>query len=444
MQNGRLLIGGVESGCGKTTIVNALLRLWQKQNISLSAFKCGPDYIDPLFHTTVLGIPSRNLDLFFTSANIVRAQLRAHTQGIAVIEGAMGFYDGIGISSETSAAEVARVTDTPAVLVVRPKGQALSLAALLYGFQTFQPNTLAGVILNGISKEQFSFYRAIVEKAGFPVFGYLPFVPEAEVPSRHLGLVTAQEIHNLQQKLDRLALIAETSLNTEGLLSLARTAPPLQESLPPVKAVCSDPVRIGVAQDEAFCFYYAENLDILKKLGAELLFFSPLHNLQLPDFLDGLYLGGGYPELYAETLSKNISLRDNIRRAVQNGLPTIAECGGFQYLHQSLNGYEMCGVFPMAARITERLQPFGYVTLTAQRNTMLCRAGETIRAHEFHYGVSDDPGDAFSIQKPSGRCWRGGYASDTLYAGYPHLYFLSDIAVAERFIKRCMKYKSVK
>lgn len=444
MQNGRLLIGGVGSGCGKTTIVGALLRFWRKQHISLSAFKCGPDYIDPLFHTAVLGVPSRNLDLFFTPETIVRAQLRAHTHNLAVIESAMGFYDGTGVSSETSAAEISRATDTPAVLVVRPKGQALSLAALLYGFRTFQPNTLAGVILNGISKEQFSFYKTIVEKAGFSVFGYLPFIPEAELPSRHLGLVAAQEIRDLQAKLDRLALAAETGLDTEGLLSLARTAPPLHDSLPPIDAVCSVPVRIGVAQDAAFCFYYAENLEILRRLGAELLFFSPLHDSQLPDSLDGLYLGGGYPELYAEQLTKNNSLRDAIRRAVQNGLPTIAECGGFQYLHQSIDGYPMCGVFPTAARITERLQPFGYVTLTARKDTILCRAGETVRAHEFHYGVSEDPGDAFLIEKSSGRRWRGGYASDTLYAGYPHLYFMSDIKIAERFVKRCIRYQSAK
>ena len=436
----RLLLAGTGSGCGKTTVTSALLRALQRRGTPLAAFKCGPDYIDPMFHTAVLGIPSRNLDLFFVDEAAVCGQLARHVpaDGAGIIEGVMGFYDGIsGTSDAASAAHLARATDTPAVLVVRPRGQSLSLAAEIRGFRDFAPNTLCGVILNGVSKAMYPFYKAIAEKAGLPVYGCLPPVPEAEIPDRHLGLVTAQEIGGLQAKLDRLADAAEQGLDLDSLLALARSAPPLEDRSAPLAPVTDRPVRIAVAQDRAFCFYYADNFDVLRALGAALVPFSPLADEKLPDGIDGLYLGGGYPELYADQLAANRSMRADIRAAVQGGLPSVAECGGFLYLHRTLDGKAMAGVIDADAHMTKKLQPFGYVTLTAGRDNLLCPAGGAMRAHEFHYAQSSDNGSAFRAEKPNGRAWDCVHANETLYAGFPHLYFRANPAAAARFVRAC-------
>lgn len=435
----RLLLAGTGSGCGKTTVTTALLRALQRRGVPLAAFKCGPDYIDPMFHTETLGVPSRNLDLFFVDETEVRGQLARHipTDGVGIIEGVMGFYDGVSGTTDTaSAAHVARATDTPAVLIVRPRGQSLSLAAEIKGFRDFAPNTLAGVILNGVSAGMYPFYRVIAEKAGLPVYGFLPPVPDAEIPDRHLGLVTAAEIGNLSDKLDRLADTAEQGLDVDGLLALARTAPPLVDETAPLMPVVDKPVRIAVARDKAFCFYYADNFDVLRALGAELVPFSPLTDGVIPEGIDGLYLVGGYPELHAAQLSANRTMRNSIRDAVLGGLPTIAECGGFLYLHRTLDGAEMVGVLDADAHLTKKLQPFGYVTLTARRDNLLCRAGEQTRAHAFHYAVSTDEGADFDAVKPNGRAWACVHATETLYAGFPHLYFRANPAFAAQFVRR--------
>lgn len=444
MQNNapRLLLAGTGSGCGKTTVTTALLRALQRRGVPLAAFKCGPDYIDPMFHTEALGVPSRNLDLFFVDETEVRGQLARHipTDGVGIIEGVMGYYDGVSGNTDTaSAAHLARATETPSVLIVRPRGQSLSLAAEIKGFRDFAPNTLAGVILNGVSAGMYPFYRTIAEQAGLPVFGFLPPVPESEIPDRHLGLVTAAEIGDLQSKLDRLADAAQTGLDLDGLLALARTASPLADQSAPLVPVTDKLVRIAVARDKAFCFYYADNLDVLRALGAELVPFSPLTDRALPEGIDGLYLGGGYPEVHKAQLAANHTMRDSIHNAVLGGLPTIAECGGFLYLHRTLDGAEMAGVLDADAKLTKKLQPFGYVTLTARRDNLLCRAGEHMPAHVFHYAVSTDEGADFDAQKPNGRAWACVHATDTLYAGFPHLYFRSNPAFAENFVRRAAR-----
>lgn len=438
----RLLLAGTGSGCGKTTVTTALLRALQRRGVPLAAFKCGPDYIDPMFHTEALGVPSRNLDLFFVDETEVRGQLARHvpTDGVGIVEGVMGFYDGVSGTTDTaSAAHLAHATDTPAVLIVRPRGQSLSLAAEIRGFRDFAPNTLVGVILNGVSAGMYPYYRAIAEKAGLRVYGFLPPVPEAEIPDRYLGLVTAAEIGGLQGKLDRLAGAAEQGLDLDGLLALARIAPPLADECAPLTSVVDKPVRIAVARDKAFCFYYADNFDVLRALGAELVPFSPLTDAAIPKDIDGLYLGGGYPEVQKEQLAANRSMRESIRNAVRGGLPTIAECGGFLYLHRTLDGAEMAGVLDADATLTKKLQPFGYVTLTARRDNLLCRAREQIRAHAFHYAVSTDEGADFDAVKPNGRAWTCVYATETLYAGFPHLYFRANPAFAENFVRACAR-----
>lgn len=445
----RILIAGTGSGCGKTTVTSAILRALQRRGIDLRAFKCGPDYIDPMFHASVLKLPSRNLDLFFEDETGVRGQLaRSIPAGaVGVIEGVMGFYDGVsGTTDAASAAHLARATGTPAVLVVRPKGQSLSLAAVLKGFREFAPNTLAGVILNGVSKGMYPFYRETAEKSGLKVYGYLPDVPAASIPDRHLGLVTAQEIADLQEKLDRLADAAEEGLDLDGLLALARSTETLADETAPLVPVCKKPVRIAIARDRAFCFYYADNLDVLSALGAELIPFSPLDDRELPQDMDGLYLGGGYPELYAEHLAANASMRRSVKREIERGLPTIAECGGFLYLHESLAGsdgkrHPMAGVLKNRAYLTQKLGNFGYIALTARKDGLLLEKGESTRAHEFHYAASDCVGADFRAEKANGRAWDCAHQTASLYTGFPHLYFRSNLQIAARFVQKCADFR---
>ena len=438
------MIAGTGSGCGKTTVTLAILRAMQRRGIPLAAFKCGPDYIDPMFHKAVLGIPSRNLDLFFINEREIRCQIVRNVpkNGLGVIEGVMGFYDGVSGTTDTaSAAHLARVTGTPAVLVVRPKGQSLSLAAMLAGFRDFAENTLCAVILNGVSDGMYPFYRDIVQKSGLKVLGYLPPVPEAEIPDRHLGLVTVDELNDLNQRLDLLADAAENRIEIDELLRISHAAPQLSDETVKIKPVTKTPVRIAVARDKAFCFYYEDNFDVLRDLGAELVEFTPISDSGLPEDIDGLYLGGGYPELYAKELSKNENMRNSIKNAINMGIPTIAECGGFLYLHDHLDGIEMVGVVHANAVITKKLQPFGYVTLTAQKDNILSASGEQIRAHEFHYAKSEDNGSDFIAEKPNRRKWSCVHASQSLYAGFPHLFFRSNIEFAERFVLRCEAWK---
>lgn len=437
------MIAGTGSGCGKTTVTLAVLRAMQRRNIPLAAFKCGPDYIDPMFHKAVLGIPSRNLDLFFISEREVRGQIvRSIPQnGLGVIEGVMGFYDGVSGTTDTaSAAHLARETGTPAILVVRPKGQSLSLAAMLSGFRNFAENTLCGVILNGIADTMYPFYRDIVQKSGLKVLGYLPSVPEAEIPDRHLGLVTADELKDLNYRLDLLADAAENRIDIEQILKISCTASQLSDDSEKISPVTKKPVRIAVARDKAFCFYYEDNFEVLRNLGAELVEFSPISDSCIPENTDGLYLGGGYPELHITELSNNVKMRNSIKNAIEKGLPTIAECGGFLYLHEHLEGAEMVGVVRGNAVLTKKLQPFGYVTLTAQDDNMLSACGGQIRAHEFHYAKSENNGHDFVAEKPNGRKWPCVHTTKSLYAGFPHLFLRANIDFPEKFVRACMEW----
>ena len=437
------MIAGTGSGCGKTMVTLAVLRAMQRRNIPLAAFKCGPDYIDPMFHKAVLGIPSRNLDLFFFSEREVRGLIVRSIphKGVGVIEGVMGFYDGVSGTTDTdSAAHLARETGTPAILGVRPKGQSLSLAAMLSGFRNFAENTLCGVILNGIADTMYPFYRDIVQKSGLKVLGYLPSVPEAEIPDRHLGLVTADELKDLNYRLDLLADAAENSIDIEQILKISRIASQLSDDSEKISPVTKKPVRVAVARDKAFCFYYEDNFEVLRNLGAELVEFSPISDSCIPENTDGLYLGGGYPELHISELLNNVKMRNSIKNAIEKGLPTIAECGGFLYLHEHLEGAEMVGVVRGNAVLTKKLQPFGYVTLTAQDDNMLSACGGQIRAHEFHYAKSENNGHDFVAEKPNGRKWPCVHTTKSLYAGFPHLFLRANIDFPEKFVRACMEW----
>lgn len=334
----QFLLAAPRSGSGKTTMTCALLMALKRRGCAPCAFKSGPDYIDPMFHRAVLGVESRSLDLFFSAPETVRALYAKGTagHGAAVCEGAMGFYDGLGgVSDRASAWHLADTLGLPVLLVVEPKGQSLTLAAELNGLVNFRtPSHIAGILLNNCTARMHALLAPMLEKeTGLPVLGFLPKLPEAVIGSRHLGLYTAAEVENLQQKLALLADAAEEHIDWSRLLALCEKKPPalpVQPETPPAR------VRIAVAQDEAFCFAYAETLEAFRDAGAEVVFFSPLRDTALPENIGGLYLPGGYPELHAKELSENTSLLREMKRKIESGLPTAAECGGFLYLGQSL------------------------------------------------------------------------------------------------------------
>lgn len=440
----RVLIAGTNSGCGKTGVVCAVLQALKNRGTDVSAFKCGPDYIDPMFHTKVTGVPCRNLDLHFFSGDTLRCLLAENGREVAILEGVMGYYDGIGMTSKASTYEVAKVSRTPTVLVVSAGGAARSLLAAIEGFLNLEADSgIRGVIFNRCSAMLYPSLKAMVQAhfgGRILPLGFLPNMPEAVIESRHLGLITAEEIGDLQKKLHLLGAQAEKTIDLDGLLALAETAGDLCFT-PPALPAPGKSVRIGIARDRAFCFYYADSLALLEKLGAELVPFSPLEDEALPENLQGLYLGGGYPELYEEKLSSNASMCASVRKALEAGMPTIAECGGFLYLHAALEGFPMAGLFPGEGFNTGKLRRFGYVTLTAQEDNLLCEKGRSFPAHEFHYFDVPDPGCSFEALKDSGKRWLCAHAGAKLYAGFPHFHFYSDPTMAERFLNACRDYK---
>ena len=444
----QFLLAAPRSGSGKTTMTCALLMALKRRGCAPCAFKSGPDYIDPMFHRAVLGVESRNLDLFFSAPETVRTLYAkgAAGHGAAVCEGAMGFYDGLGgVSDRASAWHLADTLDLPVLLVVEPKGQSLTLAAELNGLVNFRtPSHIAGILLNNCTARMHVLLAPMLEKeTGLPVLGFLPKLPEAVIGSRHLGLYTAAEVENLQQKLALLADAAEEHIDWPRLLALCEKEPPalpVQPATPPAR------VRIAVAQDEAFCFTYAETLEAFRDAGAEVVFFSPLRDTALPENIGGLYLPGGYPELHARELSENTSLLREIKRKIESGLPTAAECGGFLYLGQSLTDAEgqswpMVGVLPGEAKDAGRLVRFGYAALSADSDSMLFRAGESFPIHEFHHWDSTANGTALAAKKPvGGAAWRCGSVNEHFYAGFPHLYW-AGTPLPQRFAAAAENYR---
>lgn len=444
----QFLLAAPRSGSGKTTMTCALLMALKRRGCAPCAFKSGPDYIDPMFHRAVLGVESRNLDLFFSTPETVRTLYArgAAGHGAAVCEGAMGFYDGLGgVSDRASAWHLADTLGLPVLLVVEPKGQSLTLAAELKGLVNFRtPSHIAGILLNNCTARMHALLAPMLEEeTGLPVLGFLPKLPEAVIGSRHLGLYTAAEVENLQQKLALLADAAEEHIDWPRLLALCEKEPPalpVQPETPPAR------VRIAVAQDEAFCFTYAETLEAFRDAGAEVVFFSPLRDTALPENIGGLYLPGGYPELHARELSENTSLLREIKQKIESGLPTAAECGGFLYLGQSLTDAEgqswpMAGVLPGEAKDAGRLVRFGYAALSVDSDSLLFRAGESFPVHEFHHWDSTANGTALAAKKPVGGAeWRCGFVNEHFYAGFPHLYW-AGTPLPQRFAAAAENYR---
>ncbi len=450
----RVLLTAPNSGSGKTTVTCGILKVLLNKKIKVTAFKSGPDYIDPMFHTRVIGANSRNLDVFMLGETAVKKALvkNAKQGDIAVLEGAMGFYDGMGDTTVASAYDLARITKTPVVLVVDAKGAALSLAAIIKGFSEFRKDSnIQGVILNRVSKMSYLYYKDVLEKeTGVKMLGYVPILQDCSFESRHLGLITASEIKDLEDIIEKIASNISDTIDFDELLKIANGAESIVLDEPIVEtSEKADKVRIAVAKDKAFCFYYQDALDLLEELGAEIVEFSPLKDKELPNDIVGIFLGGGYPELYAKELAENTQMLANIKSAITNKMPCYAECGGFMYLLENFatadNNYSWVGAIKGTSKMTDKLTRFGYVKITAENDNLMCKKGEYINGHEFHYSDSDNNGECFNIEKASGRGkWVGIHATETLFAGYPHFHLLGNPSFAKSYLNACRKYFEVK
>lgn len=447
----RVMISAVSSNSGKTTVTAAILKAFQLRENKVASFKAGPDYIDPMFHSRIIKIPSRNLDKFMIGENNCRYILGKSGKDvdISVIEGVMGYYDGIGTNTSCSSYELAVALNCPVVLVINPNSMAASVGAILHGFKGFRENSnIKGVILNNVSDTMFGYYKRIIESnTDVKVYGYMPNLPSCKLESRHLGLVMADEIGNLESIIEQLGEQALETIDLEGLYELASGLEPIEFDEPNISHIGK--TKIAIAYDKAFCFYYEDNLDIFTKMGVEIVKFSPLKDKKLPQGISGLYIGGGYPELYIKELSENKSILDDIREKVSKGLPTFAECGGYMYLMDSFtdkkgNLYNLAGAIEGNSYMTDSLKRFGYITLISQNNNLMCKAGESINGHEFHYSDSNNTGETFLAVKPeSTKTWKVIIADETKFIGYPHINFMGNINFAENFVKKSYEYAKV-
>ena len=490
----RFVLAGTNSGVGKTTFTLGLMAALQQCGLRVQGYKAGPDYIDPSYHTAVTGRVSRNLDTWMLSKEaVMEIYLRSSVDAdVSVIEGVMGFYDGKDPKSNAgSTAELSTVLQAPVVLIVNVGKMARSAAAIVKGFQCLDETVhIAGILVNHVgSHNHFELVKdAIEQECAVPVLGYLPKRTDIQIPGRHLGLIPAIERGELRPLFDSLAEAMEQTVDLDGLLAAARSAPDLMDPSPvlfraPKAEAAGDggsrhchradnPIKIAIAKDAAFNFYYPENLELLEHYGAQLLYFSPLAGELIPDEADGLYLGGRFPEEFAGRLSEHQMLLEQVHHHIADGLPTFAECGGYMFLSQSITDlsgstYPMVGLLPVKVTMQPRLAALGYREVTALTDSILFEAGEKARGHEFHYSAAEpvpfarrqgsraqrdgialttDRGSSANLDaayqvtgrfgyKPDGFVWRN------MVAGYTHLHFASNPRMASRFVASCRNYR---
>lgn len=454
----RLVVAAPSSGSGKSTIATGLMAALAREHV-VQGFKVGPDYIDPGYHTAAAGRVSRNLDTWMVPIPQVLAGFGRAVAGadIAVVEGVMGLFDGYDAKTEQgSTAQVAKLLHTPAVLVIDVGKMARSAGAIALGYRDFDPDlNVAGVICNNVGSEKHAMYvTQAIESIGLPVLGCVPRNALLRIPERHLGLQTAVErTAEIDAFLKLAGDIVAQHVDMEKLWQIAQSAKNFEVIEPHFnqnfKIPSEPPVRIGVARDEAFCFYYEDNFDLLEEAGAELIFFSPLRDETLPYKLDGLYLGGGYPELYAAELANNGSMMVAIRQAIQAGLPTYAECGGLMFLTESITDmegvmYPMIGVVPGRSQMVGKLT-MGYRRVTAVVDNILMPSNTETRGHEFHYSDwLDRPENLTYAYQVSPRMWerirREGYVDGHLLASYVHLHFGANRELPNQFVSSCRNF----
>jgi cobyrinic acid a,c-diamide synthase len=432
----RLVIAGTHSGVGKTSIVLGILGALRNRGVHVQGFKVGPDFIDPMYHREVTGAPSYNLDAWLMGREGVRRALArvAPEDGVAIVEGVMGMFDGRATGSDGSTAEVATILHSPVLLVVDVEGMSRSAAALVQGYARFDPDVrVAGVVLNHVGgPRHYQLVKtAIEEQAGVAVWGYLPWDEGLVLPERHLGLVPVGEDAAFQRVCTELGVAAERSIDIPAIVTAAQLAPALDILPEDVPVTAATAARIGVARDAAFNFYYDANLRWLCQCGAKLVEFSPLEAQGLPTDVDGLYFGGGFPEVFAKKLAENVAFTASLRRAHGEGMPIYAECGGLMYLVEAIQDaagvrYPMVGLLPGVCRLTDRLQNFGYKEVISLRDSLLGQAGLRTRGHEFHYSVWEGrPADhsLYQTRSSHGDERSEGYSVDNFTASYVHLHF---------------------
>ncbi|TAK31634.1 MAG: cobyrinate a,c-diamide synthase [Chloroflexota bacterium] len=451
----RILIAGTTSGVGKTTITAGLIASLTARGLRVQPYKCGPDYIDPSYHSLAAGRPCRNLDSWMLprSAMLEVFSRACQDVDVAVIEGVMGLYDGHGdLDDEGSSAEIARLLNVPVILVADVGKVASSAAAMILGYQQFDPRVrIAGAILNRVGSP--SHLRWIQEplerKVKVPVVGHLPKNAQLHLPERHLGLIPAAESVTLAESLARIRSQVEVTVDVDAILAIARGAGPLRTQDAPCLFPGTDVetrATIAVARDEAFSFYYQDNLDLLTAWGARIVPVSPLRDRGLPPEADGLYIGGGFPELYAADLADNTSFLSSIREAAQRNMPICAECGGLMYLSQGIadkegHRHELAGLVPGWSIMQRQRVRMGYVTAEVLRDNPLARQGERLRGHEFHWSTLEGQlaAPAYHLEGKDPR--PEGHAVGNLLASYVHLHFGAHPETARRFVDACSEWR---
>ncbi|MBE9047787.1 cobyrinate a,c-diamide synthase [Pleurocapsales cyanobacterium LEGE 10410] len=470
-----LIIAGNRSGVGKTTITLAMLAYLVEQKHQVQSFKVGPDYIDPMFHRAVTSLPCRNLDPVITSPNYVRECFKRHAQNAdqIIIEGVMGLFDGISsidsknlLNDYGSTAHIARILNLPVVLVLDCSGLSTSIAAIAYGYANLDSQIkVAGIILNKVASDRhLELLKTALNSINMPILGVLKRNTLITIPDRHLGLVPTAEVPGIKRIFTQLADLARTSFNWDKLLPLlnyhpsnsgeyAKQYPDSQLSLKestPLSPLSFNPIRIAIAQDRAFNFYYQDNLDLLQELGAELVFWSPLKDHKIPQNIQGLYFGGGFPEVFAEQLAANLKVQQQLKRIIESGIPTYAECGGLMYLCQQLTDlkeqtWSMVGVIPNSVTMQSKLT-LGYRKAIALQNSPLIQAHQSVKGHEFHRSQLTVPNPnpqwqlrGFHSFSPQ---FQEGWNIAQLHASYLHLHWGETKFLAHRFIQSCRNYQS--
>ncbi|MBN2898047.1 MAG: cobyrinate a,c-diamide synthase [Clostridia bacterium] len=458
MQCPRFVLAGTNSGVGKTTITLGLLNSFHRKGLHVQPFKSGPDYIDPAFHTFVTENTSRNLDAWLLSEESIRQLMVKSGEGkdISIVEGVMGFYDGHTVYRDKgSTAHLSKIIKAPVVLILNGSGISTSAAAIVHGFKSFDPDVdVSGVIINKVNSERHYeiLKEAIEETTGVKCYGYLKKNPEVNLSSRHLGLIPSYEVTKLKEKIDLISDMMEESIDFDGLLALGQGAPDLSADTKALEGDFSG-LRIGVPKDKAFNFYYQDNLDLLEKLGAKLICFSPMSDEKVPEALDGLYIGGGFPEVFAKELSENKAMRASIKDFIESERPVYAECGGLMYMCRQIvdlegNAFPMVGVLNNESVMTGRLQHFGYVDITLEADAPIGSKGMTFRAHEFHRSkVLEMTEDAtcYHVEKDKGngeiKSWQCGYRYKNFLGGYAHVHFYNNLEIPVHFLEKCQGVK---
>lgn len=456
----RFILAGTNSGVGKTTITLGLLNGFHRKGVKIQPFKSGPDYIDPAFHTFVTGNASRNLDAWLLPEdNIRRLMVKSgYDKDLSIIEGVMGFYDGHSVHKKVgSTAHLSKILEAPVVLIINGSGISTSAAAIVHGFKTFDPNVhIAGVIINMVNSQRHYdiLKEAIEDMAGVKCYGYLKKNPEMNLSSRHLGLIPSYEVDALKEKIDLISDMMDETIDFDGLLTLGQEAPIIETENLKVEKIVD--LTIGVPMDKAFNFYYRDNLDMLEALGAKLVHFSLLEDEKLPEGLDGLYVGGGFPEVFASELSANKSMLASVKGYIEGDMPVYAECGGLMYMCQSIvdlegKSYDMVGVIENTSTMTKRLKRFGYVEASLNEDTIIGKSGTAFRAHEFHrseLSVCDGDHMQYNVEKDRGngdvKRWNCGYSYKNFLGGYAHIHFYNNLEIPVNFLKTCQRIKEQK